>query len=380
MDLQTRIANLPPEKRDALLRKLQKPSAAETRKTEVRIARLGDGQNFALAPDVPKVINTMSYHAAERIEPKGREVEIEISASALNFRDLMIVLGMYPEPPGMKSKLGADSAGRVVRVGDLVESLKPGDEVFAMAESNFGAYTTVHEDVVMRKPANLTMVEACVIPTVYLTAYHGMEKLAQVAAGERILIHSASGGVGLAAIEIARWKGAEIYATAGTPEKRAFLHGLGIEHVFDSRSLQWFDDVLRVTNGEGVDVVLNSRPGPAIVKGMEVLRRLGRFLEIGKKDIYDDMQIGLKPFSKAISFHAIDLGYLPGYRRVYLNGLMREVAEHFTLGHFQPFHIHHFKAAQAVDAFNLLQSGAHIGKVVIDIAGQDIPVKFTEAA
>jgi NADPH:quinone reductase-like Zn-dependent oxidoreductase len=378
MDLQERIASLPPEKRAMLYARLRKDTGVEAPKVSVRNVTVGDGQNFVLTPEIKDVINSLSYLAAPRIAPGEDEIEIQIEASALNFRDLMILLGLYPEPKGMRSSLGADCAGKVVRVGSGVKNIKLGDEVYGLVACNFGAYTTVFEEHVTKKPRNLSFVETAVIPTVYLTAYHGLEKLANLAPGERVLIQSASGGVGLAAIEIAKWKGAEIYATAGTEEKRAYVRSLGIEHVFDSRSLSFAEEIMAVTNGEGVDVVLNSIAGEAIAKGLSILRPFGRFIEIGKRDIYGNTPIGLQPFSKALSFHAIDLGFLPVYRRPYVNMLMQEITDHFEAGHWKPFHIHQFAATESVAAFNLMQSGAHIGKVAFDMHGSTVPVRFVE--
>jgi len=380
MDLQAKIASLPPEKREALYQKLRKANPIAEKRVSIEQRTTGDGRNFVLIPELAGVVDSLAYHAAPRLAPKAGEIEIQVEASALNFRDLMIVLGLYPEIRNIKSSLGADCAGRVVRVGPDITHVQPGDEVYGLVASNFGPYATVYVDQVVPKPRNLSFTQSAAIPTVYLTAYHGLHSLARLSAGERVLIHSASGGVGLAAMEIAKWKGAEIYATAGSEEKRAWLRSLGVQHVFDSRSLRFADDILAVTNGEGVDVVLNSLPGKAIPKGMSILRPLGRFLEIGKRDIYSDMQIGLMPFSRGISFHAIDLGYLPVLRRPYVNALLRELAEHFETGRFAPLPMKTFAATEAVAAFQYMSAGQHTGKLVVDMHLQTVPVKVTESA
>lgn len=380
MDLQAKIASLPPEKREALYQKLRKANPLAEKKVTIEQRTTGDGRNFVIIPELAGVVDSLTHHAAPRLAPKPGQIEVQVEASALNFRDLMIVLGFYPETPDIRSCLGADCAGRVVRVGSDITSVRPGDEVYGLVASNFGPYATVFVDQVVPKPRNLTFAQAAAIPTVYLTAYHGLHSLARLAEGERVLIHSASGGVGLAAMEIAKWKGAEIYATAGTEEKRAWLRSLGVRHVFDSRSVQFADDILAVTNGEGVDVVLNSLPGEAIPRGMAILRPLGRFLEIGKRDIYADMQIGLLPFTRGISFHAIDLGYLPVLKRPYVNVLLREIADHFESGRFAPLPVRSFPAVETVAAFQYMSGGQHTGKLVIDMHQQTVPVKVTESA
>jgi NADPH:quinone reductase-like Zn-dependent oxidoreductase len=140
-----------------------------------------------------------------------------------------------------------------------------------------------------------------------MTAYKALHTVARIQTGERLLVHSAAGGVGLAAIQLGLAAGAEIYATAGSPLKRSFLQNLGIHHVFDSRSLEFADDIMEATNGEGVDIVLNSLAGEAIPKSLSCLRADGRFVEIGKRDIYGNSRIGLRPFQRTLSFTALDL-------------------------------------------------------------------------
>ena len=151
-----------------------------------------------------------------------------------------------------------------------------------------------------------------------------------MSAGERVLIHSATGGVGLAAIQLARQAGAEIFATAGTPEKRAYLQKLGIEHIMDSRSLAFADEVLERTGGQGVDLILNSLAGEAIARGLAILGEGGRFLEIGKRDIYQNTRLGLRPFRKNQAFFAIDLDRLMRERPALVGSLLQQLVQRST--------------------------------------------------
>src|SRR5262249_19829521 len=151
-------------------------------------------------------------------------------------------------------------------------------------------------DLVFPKPPQLSDAEAATIPIAFATAYYALHEVGRLQPGERVLIHSAATGTGLAAVPLAQRAGAQVFATAGSPEKRAFLHSLGIQHVFDSRSLAFADEVLSVTGGQGVDLVLNSLTGAAIERGLALLAPYGRFLEIGKKDIYHNTLLGLMPF------------------------------------------------------------------------------------
>src|SRR5262249_16235152 len=169
------------------------------------------------------------------------------------------------------------------------------------------AYATVPAPFVALKPKSMSFEEAATTPIAFLTAYYALHHQGRLARGERALIHAAAGGVGLAAVQICREAGAEIYATAGTPEKRDFLRSLGIKHIYDSRSLAFASEIMRDPRQEGVDVVLNSLAGEAIEAGLDVLRDGGRFLEIGKQDIYKNTRLGLLPFRRNITFSAIHL-------------------------------------------------------------------------
>ena len=162
------------------------------------------------------------------------------------------------------------------------------------------------------KPDNLSFEEAAGIPITFLTVAYSLYELARLQPGERILIHAASGGVGLAAVQIAQQIGARIFATAGRPEKQEYLRSLGVEHVMNSRNLDFVEEVRRDTGGEGVDVVINSLAGEFIPASIQLLKRFGRFIEIGKRDILSNSEIGLYPFRNNLSFHAVDLGQMIG--------------------------------------------------------------------
>ena len=178
-------------------------------------------------------------------------------------------------------------------------------------------------------------------------------------------IHAATGGVGLAAISVASKHGAEVYATAGSPEKRAYLHALGIEHVFDSRSLDFADDVMAATDGYGVDLVLNSLPGPFLEKGLSLLASGGRFLEIGKRDIYADTPIGLHVLRKNASFFAIDLARLAAERPDSLRREWKACSPTSTAAVLAPLPVEDFPVAHVAEAFRHMAKARHIGKIVV---------------
>jgi NADPH:quinone reductase-like Zn-dependent oxidoreductase len=374
-----RIANLPPEKREILLQRLREqfaikvpsqPSPAPPDQKR-RVVPEGD-TNTRLDIPQPGILDSLAWRTASRQAPGIGEVEIQVHAASLNFRDVMIGLGIYPTPPGMPPVMGSDCAGTIVAVGEGVEGMRVGDEVIALCSNCFSGFVTAAASTVVPKPAGLTFEEAATIPTVFVTNWYALNHLARLSKGERLLIHSACGGIGLAAIQMARALGAEIVATVGTPEKREFLQSLGVQHIFNSRSLEFADEVLKLTDGEGVDVVLNSLAGEAIPKGLSILRPLGRFVELGKRDIYGDSPIGLRPFYKGLSFFAIELSPLIKLRPHVFRALFLEVVERFEQNIFKPLPVRVFPAADVSDAFKYMAQGVHIGKIVVTIKDQPV--------
>ncbi len=200
-----------------------------------------------------------------------------------------------------------------------------------------------------------------------MTAYYALHHLGRLSKGERVLIHAAAGGVGQAALQIAQHVGAEIFATAGTPEKRAFLSQQGVQHVMDSRSLEFADEVMRITGGEGVDVVLNSLAGEFIPRSLATLRTGGRFLEIGMVDILQNNPLGLREFHKNLSFSSVNLAHMFASRTAFCGEMLREVLDYFRDGRFTPLPRHSFPLSEAPDAFRFMAQAKHIGKVVVTL-------------
>ena len=256
------------------------------------------GVPYRLAARRPGTLDGLVLQTLRRRPPGPGEVEIEVVAAGLNFSDVMKALGLYPGLPDGPVPLGAECSGRITAVGEGVDGLRVGDEVLAVAGFAFGSHVVTRAELVALKPPGLSFEEAATLPIAFLTASYALEYLGRLGPGESVLIHSASGGVGLAAVQLARRAGAEVFATAGTPEKREYLRALGIDCVMDSRSLDFADEVLERTGGRGVDVILNSLPGEAIPRGMAALADYGRFLEIGKRDIYQNTRLGLQPFQQ----------------------------------------------------------------------------------
>jgi acyl transferase domain-containing protein/NADPH:quinone reductase-like Zn-dependent oxidoreductase/acyl carrier protein len=296
-------------------------------------------------------------------------VEIEVRAAGLNFRDVMYAMGLLSDEAlehGFSGpSLGMELAGVVTDVGTEVQDLQPGDEVIAFAPASFASRARTPASAVVRKPEEWSFEAATTVPTTFFTGYYALHYLARLQPGERVLIHGAAGGVGIAAIQLAKYLGAEIFATAGSEEKRDFVRLLGADHVMDSRSLAFADETLQITHGEGVDVVLNSLAGEAINRNLRVLKPFGRFLELGKRDFYENTRIGLRPFRNNITYHGIDADQLMFERPDLTRRLFNDLMELFAQGALKPLPYRAFPATEAVDAFRYMQQSKQIGKVVL---------------
>ncbi|NEU11035.1 SDR family NAD(P)-dependent oxidoreductase [Methylobacterium sp. BTF04] len=313
-------------------------------------------------------LNEMAWGPAERKAPGRGEVEIAVEATGLNFRDVLWALSMLPEEileDGFAGpRLGLEVAGRVLSVGKGVDAFKVGDRVVAFAQSGFSTHIVVPELVVAPSPPGLDPQAAATVPVAFLTAYYSLVSCARLRRGEWVLVHGGAGGVGLAALQIAKLKGARVIATAGSREKRALVKALGAEHVLDSRSLAFVDDVRRIT-GDGVGVVLNSLFGEAMERSLNCLKPFGRFIELGKRDYVANTHIGLRPFRRNLSYFGVDLDQVLQHQGEDGARLFREVMALFNEGGLKPLPYQPFTADEVSDAFRLMQQSGHVGKIVI---------------
>jgi len=229
----------------------------------------------------------------------------------------------------------------------------------------FSTHVRVRRDGVTKLPEQMETVAAATVPVAFLTAYYAMVELGRIQPGETILIHGAAGGVGLAALQIAKLKGAKVIATAGTVEKRGFLEMLGADHVLDSRSLDFVSGVRRLTGGEGVDLVLNSLFSEAMERSIELVKPFGRFLELGKRDYYADRKIGLRPFRRNVSYFGIDADQLLVNVPDLTRRIFTEIGQLFADEKLTPLPYRAFAHDEIGNAFRLMQNAGHIGKIVV---------------
>ena len=319
-----------------------------------------DGTPYTLQAIQRGDLDQLSLFPYERRSPGPGEVEIRVSASGLNFRDVLNALGMYPGDPG---PLGAECSGRIVAIGEGVTNVSVGDEVIALASGAFSSYVTVPAAFVARNPSRISLAEGATLPITFLTAYYGFHHIANLQPGQRVLIHSAAGGVGTAAIQLALRAGAEVFGTAGSPEKRDRVRAMGVEHVMDSRSVEFEEEVTRLTGGEGVDLVLNALTGPFIPAGLRILKKGGYFLELGKREIWTKEQVDA--INEGVNYVPYDLGDVMRDAPMAILEMMQALVQAIEDQDLSPLPVTAFSIHEAQEAFRFMAQARHIGKVVV---------------
>jgi len=346
------------------------------------LALPAEPRNARLGFTLPGQLRNLQWDTYPRTAPLADQVEVAVKATGLNFRDIMYALGLLSDEAVENgfagSSLGLEFSGVVVRVGPDAKGFEPGDAVVGFAPYSFGDRVTTSAAALSAVPEGVSFEAAATIPSTFFTAYYSLHHLARLQEGEKVLIHGAAGGVGIAAIQVAKWCGAEIFVTAGSDEKRDFLRLLGVDHIFDSRNLDFADQILELTDGAGVDVVLNSLAGEAINRNLRVLKPFGRFLELGKRDFYENTRVGLRPFRNNLSYFGIDADQLMSERPDLTQRLFAEVLALFEQGVLHPLPYRAFDATEVVDAFRHMQQSKHIGKIVVTY-GNGIQGAYTAA-
>jgi NADPH:quinone reductase-like Zn-dependent oxidoreductase/acyl carrier protein len=291
--------------------------------------------------------------------PGPGQVRIRVKASGLNFKDVLNAMGTLAAAVG---PLGFECAGQIDAVGPGVRGFDIGDSVLAIASGALATVVVTNEQFVAKKPPTWTFEDAATFPIAFVTAAFALEHIGKLRKGDRVLIHSAAGGVGSAAVRIARDVGAEVFATAGTEEKRSTLRELGVNHVFDSRSTAFADGVYAATEGQGITVVLSALGGEAIPASLRVLARAGRFLELGKKDAWPAARMaGARP---DVAYSLIDWSETALEKPDAIGALLRQVVTRYADGPM-PLPVTVYPFAQAAEALRALGSGRTTGKIAV---------------
>ena len=351
--------------------KLNQGIAAEVSEQKREHRAFGDSPPLELNIGSPGLLDTLEFRQDKDtfrpLDPD--EIEIEVKACGVNFRDCFIALGRIAG-----SSMGSECSGVVRRAGDRC-GFRPGDRVCTGILGTYQTLVRCNEVNATRIPDNMTFVEAAAIPTTCATVCYALEHVGQIKKGESVLIHSGAGGTGQAAIQLAQLFDARIYVTVSSAEKKKLvmdLYDIPQDHIFYSRNTSFVQGIKEKTLGRGVDICLNSLSGDALVQSFECMAPFGRFLEIGKKDIFARRKLPMFPFAKNISFHAIDLSQTI----VEKPRLLRRIRESATFKKLKPARpLHVYGIGELEDAFRYLQGGKNTGKIVIEMRHDDhVPV------
>jgi NADPH:quinone reductase-like Zn-dependent oxidoreductase len=317
---------------------------------------------------VPGLLNTIRFVDNNMMaEPLGPDqIEVQAYAHGVNFKDVFIALGQMQ--PG--TAMTGEAAGVVTAVGSNVQSLwKPGDRVLGLMVAPFGNLVRINSTGIVAIPDSITFADAASISIVYYTAWYCLTHVARLEKGQTVLIHAASGGVGQAAIQIAKLIGAEIFATVGSVPKRKLIqdqYGIPESHVFSSHSRRFKKGIVRSTQGKGVDVVLNSLSGELLMDSWDCVAQFGTFLEIGKTDIYGRSQLNMANFEKQATFAAVDTSHMYRLRPEYVTRGLKEIFAMVDKGLLKPVYpVTTYPISRIEETFRLIAARKHVGKLVV---------------
>jgi acyl transferase domain-containing protein/NADPH:quinone reductase-like Zn-dependent oxidoreductase/short-subunit dehydrogenase/acyl carrier protein len=320
-----------------------------------------------LAIRQPGQLGSLAWEPLVPAEPHPEDVVVRVRAAGLNFRDLMWAQGLLPEEALMDGfagpTLGMEMAG-TVESAPAGSGFAPGDRVFGFAPAAFATLARTRPQAIAPMPRGLDFAAAATVPVAFLTAVYALETCANIQPGETVLVHGGAGALGLAALQVARAAGARVAATAGSAAKRAFLRAAGAELVLDSRD-PGFADQLRAVWPEGVDVVLNSLAGVAMERSLELTKPFGRFVELGKRDFFENTRVGLRPWRRNLTYFGVDVDQLPKARPDLARRLLEGIAHRLAEGALHPLPHAVRGPAEAEAAFRTLQASAQIGKLVL---------------
>ena len=335
------------------------PFVQQGRPLELKVGQVGQLNSIFFQDDL-----------SLKCELGSDEIEIDVKSTGMNFKDVMIALGQIP----FYHKIGLECSGIVTAVGSNVTEFCPGTRVCAMAKGAYANFTRVPQDMVAKIPESLGFTQAASIPLVFCTAHYALSDVGRLSEGESILIHAAAGGVGQAAIMLAQEIKAKVFVTVGSQDKKNFImqtYGISSSHIFSSRDTSFQQELMVMTNQKGVDVVLNSTAGEILRQSWQCLAPLGRFLEIGKRDLVQNANLEMGKFIDSVSFSAIDLGILADTKPHVFKRILTDVIkmyENNIIRLVSPIMVHSISEMQ--QAMRQMQSGKHTGKIVIE-AGTD---------
>ncbi|KAF2096874.1 reducing polyketide synthase [Rhizodiscina lignyota] len=314
----------------------------------------------------PGLLDTLKFVSDDRmLAPlQDHEVEIQVKATGLNFRDIMACMALIPV-----QWLGQEASGVVLRTGSKATDFKPGDRVSTISLGTHGTRIRADCRVMTKIPDSMSFEEAAAVPVVHTTAYYAFVATAKLRRGQSVLIHAAAGGVGQAAIQLAKHLGLVIYVTVGTEDKRRLImeqYNIPEEHIFNSRDASFVKGINRITSGRGVDCILNSLSGELLRASWGCLATFGTFIEIGLRDITNNMRLDMRPFRKSTTFTFINNHTLYEEDPAAFGDMLKEAFKLLDKGILRaPSPMNVYPINQAGDAFRTMQQGKHRGKLVL---------------
>ncbi|KAJ4403512.1 hypothetical protein N0V85_005079 [Neurospora sp. IMI 360204] len=349
----------------------------KTTKQVAAPAKFGEDPSRALdlVVGTPGLLDSLQFDDDQLYDTPLQEgdVEFKVAACGLNFLDIMVSLGQV-----IGTALGVEGSGIVTRTGPN-SRFKVGDRVCGIARGTMRTYARARETSLVTIPEDLDWTTAASLPVVYVTAYAALYDIAHLKKGDTVLVHAAAGGVGQACIQLAQHRGAEVYATVGSLEKRDLLrarYGIPEDHILSSRDLSFKHGIMRLTKGRGVDVVVNALSGDALRATWDCVAPFGRFVEVGKVDIYSSARLNMDKFKYNVTFGFVDVGYMANNDGLHFNAILEDCMRLVRDGAIQQLHpVQVYPFGQIQDAFRYMQSGAHSGKIVLEPNEDDmVPV------
>ena len=340
---------------------------------QAEVQEFGAGPPLRLTVASPGLLDSLQFLEDKDVDftkPLGLDdVEIEVKAAGVNFVDCLVALGRINQ-----STMGAECAGVVKRAGEA-SGFHAGDHVAASTSDTMKTIVRVPSLCCVKIPENMSFTEAAALPTNFVTAWYSLEEIARIRKGETILIHSGSGGTGQAAIQVARHFGAQVFTTVGSEEKKKLLmdlYDIPENHILYSRDNSFAKGIKRLTGGRGVDVILNSLAGELLVASWECIAPFGRFIEIGKKDIWGHGKLPMFPFAKNVGFSAVDIASMPAEKFPLIQRALKSVVDLVAAGKMHsalPLQV--YGVSEVERSFRSMQSGKNTGKMVIQMNNEE---------
>lgn len=322
-------------------------------------------------------IEELKFERVERVEPKPGEVEILVENSTLTYNDYLKVTNKITpdatEGSYLENAVGYACSGVISRLGSETGSFNVGDRVIAVAKGTVRSYLTTSELLTVKSSdLNSAGIHS------YLTAIYSLRDKANLSKHDKVLIHNATDGLGLAAIHYAKMVGADVYATAESEEKRSYLESIGVPHIYSCESLDFAREILEETEGKGVDVILSALSKEMMNQSLSILAPYGTYLDIGNKDIIDNASLGMRHFHKNISYVAINLDKMTRDKPRIISRLLHDLAGEGFKGRLTSLPTQVFSPQDIKEAFNAIDEGSHTGEILIDFKDQSIEIPKEE--